>query len=165
MAELSAHGLAVDVPPTWEGRIFARPTTGQAGALAYEGPPAPDGAQTYPLIQVSSIPMPDDVGDYGSGVVERLTTADLFIVIKEFSPASATTPMFRRRGMPLPLDPGEFSPNALQRTLPGQAGIQVFFNEQGGAYCLYVVLGSFVRRDELAAQASALLSTVRFTPR
>lgn len=165
MPELAAHGIAVEVPPAWEGRIFVRPEAGAVAVQGYEGRPAPAGEQTYPLLQLATVPMPTEVGDYGSAVVETLTATDLFIVLKEFSPASATTRMFARRGMPLPLDPAEFSPSSLQRTLPGQAGLQVFFNDQGGAYCLYVVIGSFARREELAQQASAVLATVEVQPR
>ena len=165
MAELNAHGIAVEVPPRWEGRIVVRPQAGEVAPLGYEGEPAPPGEQTHPMLHLASVPMPNDVGDYGSAVVETLTATDLFIVLKEFSPASATTKMFARRGMPLPLDPAEFSPNSLQRTLPGQAGVQIFFNDQGGAYCLYVVIGSYARREELAQQASAVLATVKVQPR
>jgi len=165
MAELNAHGIAVEVPPTWEGRIFVRPQVGEVATQEYEGRPAPPGEQTYPLLHLASVPLPADVGDYGSAVVETLTATDIFIVLKEFSPASVTTKMFARRGMPLPLDPAEFSPSSLQRTLPGQAGVQVFYNDRGRAYCLYVVIGSHARRDELARQASAVLAGVSVEPR
>ncbi len=165
MADLTAHGITVDVPPTWEGRIFARPEFGQVAANAFDGAPAPQGERTNPLVHLATVPMPLEVGDFGSGVVEQLALNDLFIVVKEFDPSSAAFPLFRRAGMPLPLDPEEFSPNALQRTIPPQAGVQVFYNELGGAYCLYVVIGSFARRVELAREASDVLATVRVTPR
>lgn len=165
MVRLTAHGLAVDLPPTWEGRIFTRPEAGQVAAQAYEGVPAPTGAVTRPLLHVSTMPMPTDVGDFGGGLVQQMAAGDLFVAIKEFAPASATAAQFRRSGMPVPLDPDEFSPSTLQKSVAGQAGVQVFFNEQGGAYCLYVVIGSFARRQELVAQANAVLATVRFEPR
>lgn len=165
MARLTAHGMAVDVPPTCEGRIFTRPEAGQVAAEEYEGRPAPLGATTRPLLHVSTTPMPLDVGDFGGGLVQQMSAGDLFIAIKEFAPSSATTAQFRRRGMPLPLDPQEFSPSTLQKSVAGQAGMQVFFNDQGGAYCLYVVIGSFARRDELVAQANAILATVSFEQR
>ena len=165
MADLTAYGITVDVPPTWEGRIFTRPESGQVAINAFDGEPAPPGERTNPLVQLSTVPMPVVVGDFGSGVVEQLEPKDLFIVVKEFDPSSATTPLFRRPGLPLPLDPEEFSPNALQRTLPGQAGVQIFYNQLGGAYCVYVVLGSFARRVPLAETASDVLATLRVTPR
>lgn len=165
MGRLTAHGLTVDVPPAWEGRIFTRPAAGQVAAQEYAGSSAPPGAVTRPLLQVSTAPMPLDVGDFGGGLVQRMDAGDLLIVIKEFAPGSATTAQFRRSGMPLPLDPGQFSPNTLQKSVAGQAGVQVFFNEQGGAYCLYVVIGSFARRDELVARVNDVLATVRFDPR
>ena len=54
--------------------------------------------------------------------------------------------MFARRGMPTDLTPGMFRRSALQRTVPGQAGCQVFFTENGRAFCAYVVLGRHERR-------------------
>jgi hypothetical protein len=165
VAELSAYGITVDVPQTWEGRIFARPEAGQVSANAFGGAPAPPGERVNPLVHLATLPMPTDVGDFGSGVVEQLTAEDVFIVLKEFDPSSATTPLFRRSGMPLPLDPEAFSPDSLQRVIPGQAGFQIFYNELGGAYCLYVVLGSFARRVNLASTASDVLETVTVTPR
>ena len=165
MAELVAHGIAVDVPPTWEGRIFVRPSARDVTITASGAPPAPATAAQRPLLQLASVPMPVDVGDYGSGVVELLTASDIFIVLKEFAPESAGTRMFSRPGLPLPLDPAEFSPSSLQRTLPGQAGVQIFFNDQGRAYCLYVVVGSDRRRVELVDRASSVLAGLRLTPR
>jgi hypothetical protein len=162
---MSAFGITVDVPPTWEGRIFTRPAFGEVAVNAFDGEPAPPGERTHPLVQLATVPMPVEVGDFGSGVVEQLTANDIFIVVKEFDPASAGTPLFRRSGLPLPLDPEEFSPNSLQRTLPGQAGVQIFYNELGGAYCAYVVLGSYAQRVRLAARASDVLATLRVTPR
>jgi len=165
VAELTAYGITVDVPKTWEGRIFTRPEAGQVGANAFDGAPARPGERTNPLVHLATLPMPNQVGDFGSGVVERLSANDVFIVLKEFDPSSAATPLFRRSGMPRPLDPEAFSPSSLQRIIPGQAGMQVFYNELGGAYCLYVVIGSFARRVELARAASDVLATVKVTPR
>ena len=160
MAELSAHGFTVDVPAAWEARIFVRPEDGEVATAAHEGPPAPRGERTFPLLQLSTAAMPTDVGDYGSGVVEVLGPSGVFLVLKEFAPSSVRTKLFARSGLPLPLDPAEFSADSLQRTLPGQAGAQVFFNQGGRALCLYVVIGSIARRVELVALASAVLATL-----
>jgi len=163
VAQLSAFGLTVEVPPAWEARIFVRPEDGEVATAAYEGKPAPPGERTYPLLQLSTVSMPTDVGDYGSGVVERLGPTGLFLVVKEFAPSSVGTKLFARAGMPLPLDPAQFSADSLQRTLPGQAGVQVFFTEGGRALCLYIVIGSIARRQELVALASATLATLAVT--
>ncbi len=57
-----------------------------------------------------------------------------------------------------------FHPNQLQRILPGQAGLQVFFTFQGRAFCLYVVIGSFARRIELSAKVNELIQRLTISP-
>ena len=48
----------------------------------------------------------------------------------------------------------------LQRTLRGQAGVQRFFHEAGRAFCLYVVLGSFARRQEMVGAVNEVLASL-----
>jgi hypothetical protein len=58
-----------------------------------------------------------------------------------------------------------FSPQALQRSLPGQAGCQVFFTEAGRAFCCYAVLGRQAAAARVLPQANATLSATRISPR
>jgi hypothetical protein len=58
------------------------------------------------------------------------------------------------------LTPEEFSPATLQRVIPGHAGTQRFFTENGRPFCLYVALGSFDLRGDLVPRANEVLSTV-----
>ena len=48
----------------------------------------------------------------------------------------------------------------MQRTLSGQSGRQIFFNESGRAFCLYVVLGSHRQREVLVPLANDVLASL-----
>ena len=160
MPELSAYGLTVDPPSGWEGRIFRRVESGELRAAEVSGPPAPVGELTFAVVHVATIPIPVDMADYGSDVVSELGPDDALVVLKEFEPASASQPLFASPGMPSRLDPGAFDPATLQRRLDGQAGYQVFFNEAGRAFCLYVVLGAYDRRVTTVERVNDVLSTM-----
>ncbi len=164
MGELHAHGVAVDVPAGWDGRIFRRPEHGEVSASDADGPPAPPGARTYSVTHISNVPLAEGMADFGSDAVEHLGPDDALVVLFEYEPSSIGTALFAATGLPRALDPDTFSPNLLQRTLPNQAGAQHFFSEQGRAFSLYVVLGSYERRHELVARVNAVLKTIRIDP-
>jgi hypothetical protein len=44
-------------------------------------------------------------------------------------------------------------------------GSQRFFATRGRAFCLYVVLGSWLQRASLVPRANELLSTIQIAPR
>lgn len=152
MRRLSARGLSVDVPRGWDARIYRR-----GGA--------PEGATTHAVLHAANFALPEDRGDYGSNAVERMRAGHVLVVLLEFHPDAAGTALFATGGLPRRLTPEMFSPNRLQRALPGQAGTQVFFREGGRAFCLYVVLGSARDRAAAVPAVNALLDTVRVTPR
>jgi hypothetical protein len=104
------------------------------------------------------------MADFGSDAVERLGPADALVVLFEYEPASSGTALFALQGVPRPLDPDAFSTNVLQRPLANQAGVQLFFSEQGRAFCLYVVLGSYQRRHEVVPGVNRVLETIRIAP-
>jgi hypothetical protein len=162
VAPLTAHGLTVDTPSGWEGRIFRRPEHGEVVAATTDapGPPAPPGEQSYPVVHAATIPLPSGVADYASDAVDRLGPRDALVVLKEFAPAMAAEALFAPAGLPRPLDPDAFDPAALQRRLPGQAGLQRFFHEAGRAFCLYVVLGGYANRQSVVPAVNAVLATV-----
>jgi hypothetical protein len=145
MPRLAAFGLAVDLPQGWEGRARKRD-------------PEP-GATTTPILHAASFPLPVDRGDYGGGAVELMGDDDVFVTLFEHDRAAAGSPLFSNSA-PTSLDPDDFRPNALQRVLPGQSGLQVFFTHNGRAFCLYVVLGSHARRAVLAPRAEAIVRTL-----
>lgn len=132
---IAAHGLAADLPAGWEGAISraAAPPGRTASAAA---------GLRLPTVHLATRPLPPERGDFGSGLVEHLTADDAFVALIEFDPASAGTALFDRPGIPRDIAPGQLRAAALQRTIPGQAGHQVFCTEAGRAFCLYVVVGS-----------------------
>jgi hypothetical protein len=131
---LSAHGLDVEVPPGWEARIMRR------DVQAF-------GEMPRPVLHMANFALPERRGDFGAGVVEHMKGDDMFVVIFEYGPESVDQPLFRRVGVPR-LRPADFSARRLQRTLPGQAGAQMFFQANGRAFCIYAVIadGRKVRR-------------------
>ncbi len=158
--KLQAHGITTDLPPGWEGRISLRK--------------APDGTQRSighagevpnPVVHLANFPLPENRGDYGSGAVDVMADSDVLVVLFEFGPESAGTSLFRRKGIPTRLTPNMFSPQALQRAIPGQAGCQVFFTEAGRAFCCYAVVGRQSAAPRVLPQANATLSATRISPR
>ena len=160
MTDLSGNGVSVTLPTGWEGRVFRRPAAGEVAASAADGPPAPDGATTNTVVHLATIPLPTGVGDFASGAVERLGNEDALIVVFEYDAASATQPLFASAGVPRALTPADFSPNVLQRSIRGQAGAQVFFNDGGRAFCLYVVLGAYQNRARVVPAVNRVLATL-----
>jgi hypothetical protein len=53
----------------------------------------------------------------------------------------------------------------LQRTVRGQAGLQVFFNEGGRAFCLYIVLGDARDAHRLVRHLEQVLATIEIEER
>lgn len=151
MTALSRFGLAVDLPPGWEGSIFKRE-------------PSP-GEQTHPVLHAASFPMPPDRGDYGNGAVNRMAARDVFLALLEDDPSSAGAPMYTGRSQPRSLSIEQFNPATLQRDIPGQAGTQVFFSEGGRAFCLYAVLGSWALARLLVARLNPVVATLRVDAR
>lgn len=145
---LAAFDLAVDAPAGWEARIERRPAT-------------VDGEIVKPVVHAATFPLPAERGDYGSGAVEIMAAGDVFIALLEWEGAQADTALFRRNGMPRTLDPEAFATNQLQRWIPNQAGLQVFFTDGGRPFCLYVVLGDYDNRVALVKTANQLLATIQ----
>jgi hypothetical protein len=124
---IASHGIAVDLPPGWEGAISG------GGAKA-------DIAAT-PVVHLSTSALGPDRGDFGSGAVEGLGPNDVFVALVEYGADCVGTAMFAQQGLPRRLDWRAFNRRALQQMLAGQCGQQVFFTEAGRAFCIYVVLG------------------------
>lgn len=122
--KLNAHGLAVELPPGWEGRIYRRP----------EGDPTLHAANF-------SLPLRD--GDFGSETTARMRPGNMFVTITEYRPGNGLEPgrgLFNARAIPLPLEPRRFRRNTLLVARPGQAGFQHFYTQNGRPFCLYAVL-------------------------
>ena len=79
--------------------------------------------------------------------------------IKQFEQRLGVS-LFRRQGLPLPVTADAFSPRAMPRPIPGQAGAQFFFPLGGRAFCLFVVIGSYVDRERLVPQVNAVVQSI-----
>lgn len=145
---LARHGVAIDVPRGWDVRVYRRQ-------------PQDDVATTHAIVHAGNFALPANRGDYGSGAVELMNRNNVFISLIEFHPDAARTPLFKRSGVPV-LKVATFSPRKLQRTIRGQAGTQHFFNHNGRAFCLFVVLGDYGNRVRLVRQANELVAALRF---
>lgn len=162
MTHLASHGIRAEVPAGWDGRIYRRSpeivAASEAEAARHRA------ATTHAVFHAASFPLPVERGDFGGGAVELMSSEDTLVALVEYHPDSVGTALFRTSGVPRSLDPRTFSPTILQRLLPGHAGTQVFFNEAGRAWCLYVVLGSFRARAALVPKVNAVLDTLRIDP-
>jgi hypothetical protein len=166
VTDLVAHGIEVSLPTGWEGRLFRRPRDGEVAAsdAHVEGAPAAPQETTNAVLHASTIAVPPGVGDFASGAVDKLGNDDVFVVLFEYDPSSADAVLFRSAGIPRTLAADDFSPNVMQRAIRGQAGVQRFFNDQGRAFCLYVVIGSFARRRDLVKKVNQVLATLTIEP-
>jgi hypothetical protein len=140
-----AHGLVVDALPSWDVRLYRRL--------------ADTDERTFAVLHAGNFALPRYRGDFGSGAVELMKPHHAFLSLFEYEPEAADKALFANSGFPA-IRPEHFSPQALQRTLPGQSGVQYFFHVGPRAFCLYVVLGSHRMRRPLVSEVSRLLATV-----
>lgn len=156
MAQIADQGVSVDLPPGWEAEFIRRaPDPAPLGTTTPE--------ETYAVLHIANWPMPTERGDFGSGAVEVMRSGDVLVILAEYGPENLGTALFKRVGVPWPLDAADFDKNRLQRPLPGQGGLQQFFAESDRAFCLYVVLGNLADADQLVGTVNALLETVAIT--
>src|SRR3954469_16385907 len=118
--KLARHGLGVELPRGWDGRIYRRAAT-------------QEGSTTRGVMHAANFALPERREDYGGGAVEVMRAGDVMLMLLEFDPEAASTPLFAHEGLRR-LSPSAFAPNRLQRILPGQAGAQFFFSEAGRAW-------------------------------
>jgi len=164
MTPLSSGGVSVGLPSGWEGEIFNRaPARGGRSLVDPLGTPSPDGEIARNVIHLANFALPTERGDFGSGAVELMNSGALLVILFEHGPESVDTPLFARSGIPQ-LTANEFHPQQMQRTLQGQSGRQIFFNEAGRAFCLYVVLGSHRQREVLVPLVNEVLASLEIEP-
>ena len=158
---VAADGVSVDLPPGWEARI-ARTSRGDGTAQPVE-PGAPVERRrevSPPILHAATVPLPAERGDYGSSVVELLGPTDVFVALVDMGAEVAGRGLYRLQGLPDALSRAYFSPDRLQRAIPGQLGTQAFFTEGGRGWALYVVLGSQQASADLLRRVSELLAGV-----
>jgi hypothetical protein len=146
---LAAHGLRVELPRGWSGRVFRRPA---GGATLHAG----------------DFQLPLDDGEFGDGSTALMPAGASFLALTEYRPGAGLEPgqgLFASRRVRTTLDPTEFSHAGLAHPRPGQAGTQHFFTTAGRPFCLYVVVAGprSERRRQLAA-LSGVLRSLRIQP-
>lgn len=149
MSMLAGSGIRIEVPSGWEGAI----SEGRFRELA-------SGSVAPTVVHLGSFPLPEGRGTFGAGAVETMAVQDVMVILLEYGPESAGTPLFAAEGIPRRLGPDDFARDALQYGIPGQSGLQRFFTHRGRAFCLYVVLGSHLDRAELVDRVNAVLATL-----
>jgi hypothetical protein len=143
---VQGSGVAADLPTGWEAGI--------SGAEASRG--------ANPRLRVAhfaNFPLPAQRADFGGDVVEAMRPGDAFIVLFEYEPESAGEALFAARGVPL-VDSRDFDRDTVQYPIPGQSGVQRFFQERGRAFCLYVVVGSHVDRADILPQVKSVIASI-----
>jgi len=157
VARLSAVGIDVEIPSGWDARIYRRPSGEVRPALAAGA----SAAGSHAVVHAGNFPLPAARGDFGSGAVEVMREGDVLVVLFEYGPESAGTPLFAAQGPPEALTADRFSPRALQRVIPGQMGTQVFFTTANRAFCLYVVLATRASPGPLVGLVNPVLASLR----
>jgi len=141
---LAAHGLALGVPPGWEGRIQRR-----AISLTQE--------RTRAVVHLANFALPEQRDDFGGGLTPAMRSPDVFVVLFEYGPESLGAPLFASEGVPR-VTADMFGSRRLQRPLPGQLGCQHFFTAGRRPFCLYVVAGSRAYLPRIVADVNAVLA-------
>lgn len=146
---LEAHGLRIDLPPRWTGRVFRR-----AGGNA--------------TLHAGDFRLALDDGEFGDSSTARMPAGSSFVALTEYVPGAGLVPgrgLFAPRHVELPLEPRTFGRRRLAHQRPGQVGTQQFFTMAGRPLCLYIVLAGpgHHRRRQLPVLDRAL-RTLRVEP-
>jgi len=137
---LAAHGITVELPDGWDGRIYRL-----AGGA--------------PILHAASFALPASDGDFGSSATGVMPDGGAFFALKEYVPDRRLHPgrgLFAARALRAPLDARRFHPRALQVGRRGQAGMQHFFTAGERPFCLYAVI-STIRAQAHAASVPGRL--------
>jgi len=121
---LRGHGIEIDLPGGWEGRIFRR-------------------GHGAPTLHAATFPLPHADGEFGSYATARMPAGGAFLTLTEYHPGKGLEPgrgLFRSSALPLPLRHDRFHPRTLLVGRRGQAGFQHFFTMGGRPFCLYAVV-------------------------
>jgi hypothetical protein len=147
---LHAHGLRVELPRGWSGRVFRA-----GGGLA--------------TLHAGDFQLPLDDGEFGDRSTGAMPGVATFLALTEYEPGDGLTPgvgLFAGKRIPLPLDPTDFGSSRLQHPRPGQVGAQHFFTASGRPFCVYAVIAGprHGRRHQLLA-LDRVLRSLRIDPR
>jgi hypothetical protein len=158
MRTISDGGIGVDLPTGWDAQIVP---AGRSRARSVAAAGVTDAAGA--VLHAANFSLPPNRGDFGSGAVEVMGGSDVLVCLLEGDPADAASALYRHQGVPA-LALGDFSPQTMQRAVPGMAGAQHFFTVGGRAFCLYVVVGTYRTRGPLVRAAAEVVRSIRITP-
>ena len=163
MSRLASGGISVDLPGGWDGQIRSAGAGGPASGSLRTTTAAADPPGEGLVLHAATFALPSERGDYGSGAVEQMGGSDVLVCLLEHERAAAATALFAQEGLPH-LTTAGFSPQTMQRAMPGMAGSQHFFQLAGRPFCLYVVVGTWRTRGPLVAQAARVVASIQVDP-
>ena len=152
MLRMQAIGINLGLPPGWEAEVD------QGGGASEEG----SVTVTTPRVHLGNFPLPPNRGDFGSGAVERMVSGDVLICLLEESPEVIGSGLYDLVGMPT-ISASDFAPEGMQRPIRGQSGAQKFFNLDGRAFALYIVVGSHISRASFVEEINDVLAAIELT--
>jgi hypothetical protein len=146
---IEAHGLRLELPHGWSGRVFRR-------------------SQHIATLHAADFQLPLEDGEFGDRATSDMPGTGTFVALTEYEPGSGLKPgvgLFAARAVKLPLDPASFSPRGLAHPRPGQAGMQHFFTSAERPFCLYVVVaGPRTARRRQLLTLDHVLRSLRISP-
>lgn len=163
---VSGPGVSVDLPVGWEASIDHGDGTWAVPDETAQAVPETtgrDGSVRRLVAQFSNFPLPPQRGDYGDGAIESMRSGDALVVLLELDPASSDTALFAADGIPQPLRPVDFDPDAVHVPRFGATGAQRFFTIGSRAFTLYVVLGSHIDRADDIPAVNQLLASLELS--
>jgi hypothetical protein len=143
----SEYGMSVDLPAGWEGHIWA---PGYDNLLDAAGP----------ILHAATFPLPPGDGSFGELAATRLDSADLFVGLIGVGSEFAHVGIYAPESFSVPSKVTAFDPTNSPAPVPGVSCLQQFGTVQNWGFCLYLMIGSAVDGDGLAAMRD-VLSRVR----
>jgi hypothetical protein len=147
---LHAHGLQIDLPNGWSGRMFSR-------------------AHGVATLHAANFALDLEDGEFGDRSTASMHPGSSFIALTEYRPGAGLEPgtgLFAPKRIPWPLDPAGLARTRLAHPRPGQVGMQHFFTSAGRPFCLYVVLaGSRTHRRRQLATVDHVLKSLQIARR
>jgi hypothetical protein len=147
---LSAHGIGMNLPTGFEGRIFVRSSI--AGEIS------------RPVAQFATFALPAGIGDFGGNTDTTMGPSDIFAVLFEYGPESVGKALFAAQGIPTSLRTTDFFPYVNRPGVGGSLGIQRFFTVSGRPFMFYARLGSLQQQAALVQKINQLLANLNIAP-
>lgn len=145
---ITGHGISIDLPTGWEGRIRRADAGG-------------------PVLHVASFALHERDGTFGAAATGRMRDGDGFAALVEYCDPETVPPGVGLFAPERPHAPrrGDFAATQLQVTRPGQLGWQRFFTDAGRTACLYAVIQpSWTGPGPIVEELGHVLASLRLTP-